>query len=647
MGIVLPYYILIIILCLRVHSLNDVEALLKLKNSFTNSESLNSWDPNTFPCKNKTNVWKGVICVNGVVIGLRLKSMGLSGNIDVDALSNLVGLRTLSFENNHFSGFIPQLNRLSSLKAIYLSDNQFEGNIDPDFFINMGSLKKLWLANNSFSGEIPSSLALLRNLVELHLENNRFSGIVPPLKQPPLERLNLSYNELEGQVPMSLLNFRGGSSFVGNPNLCGVIVRRDCTAMIKGNNHGKPPISPMTSIGDLKHNQEHNNIRQFQGILAIFVSVTVVLLSLVVLAIFIKEKRREKQDIPTSSKPKNKSNEAAVGIDVRGFTNISSSKGSRRRGGSNAGRGDFVIVNVEKGMFGLADLMKASAQVLGNGSMGSAYKAIMGNGLGVVVKRMCELNVLQKGDFDAHIRMLASFKHRNVLPPLAYHFTREEKLVIYEYVPKGSLHYLLHGDRGKVHEELNWATRLKIIKGIVEGLSFLHSQLKSLDIPHGNLKSSNIMITLHNDPLLMDYGFSPLTNPNVITTTLFGYRSPEVIQHNKVSPKCDVYCLGIVILEILTCKFPTQYLNATNGGTDVVQWVASAIEEGREVDVLDPDIVSNSTSCKVSMVKMLHIGADCSEVDDNKRPSLSQAKERVQNIDVHDGGGRDVMALNV
>lgn len=144
------------------------------------------------------------------------------------------------------------------------------------------------------------------------------------------------------------------------------------------------------------------------------------------------------------------------------------------------------------------------------------------------------------------------------------------------------------------------------------------------------------MINVENEPLISDYGFNPMTNPNVATQALFGYRSPEMIQHQaKVSPKCDVYCLGVVILEILTGKFPSQYLNTTKGGTDVVQWVASAIEEGREAELLDPDIIgSQSTSSKDNMVKMLHIGTSCTQSNCDKRPSLIQVKERIQRVDV-------------
>jgi serine/threonine protein kinase len=116
--------------------------------------------------------------------------------------------------------------------------------------------------------------------------------------------------------------------------------------------------------------------------------------------------------------------------------------------GSNNGRGvvgELVIVNNEKSVFGLPDLMKASAEVLGNGVLGSSYKTQMANGVVVVVKRMREMNTLSKSQFNAEIRKLGRLHHPNILTPLAFHYRPDEKLLIYDFVPKGSLLYLLHG----------------------------------------------------------------------------------------------------------------------------------------------------------------------------------------------------------
>ncbi|GAU33006.1 hypothetical protein TSUD_358730 [Trifolium subterraneum] len=451
-------------------SMSEAEALLSLKNSFSNSEALDNWIANTFPCT-EDDQWAGVVCVNGLVTGLRLRGMGLFGKIDVDALVELKGLRTINLMNNSFTGSIPELNRIGFLKAMYLSGNKFSGNIPREYFQRMKSLKKVWLSNNEFTGVIPSSLAEIPQLVELHLENNQFSGNIPNFNNPSLMKIDVSNNNLEGEVPEGLLRFNQ-SSFQGNSGLCGTKIGTICGKPMEQTN----PIGAhnMNNMTELKNN--NNNV----------------------------------------------------------FVNVADKRGM----------GELMMMNDEKGVFGLPDLMKASAEVLGNGGLGSSYKAVMSNGFSVVVKRTRELNGLGKDGFEAEMKRLGRVKHYNVLTPLAYHYRKDEKLVITEYVPRGT---------------------------------------------------------------------------------------PEALKNNKVSPRCDVYCLGVVILEILTGKFPSQYLNTGKGGTDIVQWVASAISEGREVELLDPEISSNKKSLN-EMQQLLHIGAACTESNPQKRLDMFEAIRRIEGI---------------
>ncbi|CAA3032223.1 pollen receptor-like kinase 3 [Olea europaea subsp. europaea] len=105
-------------------------------------------------------------------------NLGVSGKIDVDALVNIIGIRSLSFMSNSFSGPIPEFHRMGALKGLYLSGNQFSGEFPSDYFSTMSGLKKVGLSGNNFTGEIPSSLVQLSHLIELHLENNKFSDSI-------------------------------------------------------------------------------------------------------------------------------------------------------------------------------------------------------------------------------------------------------------------------------------------------------------------------------------------------------------------------------------------------------------------------------------------------------------------------------------
>lgn len=176
-------------------------------------------------------------------------------------------------------------------------------------------------------------------------------------------------------------------------------------------------------------------------------------------------------------------------------------------------------------------------------------------------------------------------------------------------------------------------------------MGYLHTELASSDIPHGNLKSSNVLLSPDYDPLISEYGFSPLINPANAAQELFAYKAPEAAHSGQLSPACDVYCLGIVILEILTGKYPSQYLSNTKGGIDVVQWVASAIADGRESEVFDPEIASSVNSI-VEMKKLLYIGAACTETNPEQRLDMMEAVRRIEEIQV-EGGQGEARAMHV
>lgn len=443
MAAVRPLFLLIFFLLplLSLSAVSETEALLKLKQSFTHADALTSWvtlPANSSPCSAK---WLGVICFDGAITGLHLTGLGLSGKIDVNALHQLRGLRTISFINNSFSGPIPDFHLLGALKSLLLTGNKFSGEIPGDYFSSITSLKKLWLSYNQFTGTIPESVTQLSHLIELHFEHNKLMGRIPEMQQTSLKQLDLSHNMLEGEIPKSLSIF-DENSFKGNEGLCGKPLDKACT--------DKDNETTTSTSSTYKSNTPKNNT-------------TLVLLFLAIIAFLFMffacgtcAKRRD-DDFSVLGREKM----ADDRVDLRQVhvpssncsrgtgTDYSSRKGDSKKGGStNNGKNgvsDLVIVNHEMGGFGLPDLMKAAAEVLGNGGLGSAYKATMANGLSVVVKRMREMNRLQKDGFDEHMMWFGRLRHRNILTPLAYHFRREEKLLVSRYIPKGSLLYVLHG----------------------------------------------------------------------------------------------------------------------------------------------------------------------------------------------------------
>ncbi|KAL6996232.1 Pollen receptor-like kinase 3 [Sarracenia purpurea var. burkii] len=708
LGPSLLCYIFFLITFPMAYSLSESELLIKLMKSFTNAKGIDSWGSGKGPCVvNQT--WVGVTCENGLVSVLRLEGLGLSGKIDVDVLLELKAVRVISFQNNSFSGPIPDLNRLGALKAIFLSGNQFSGEIPSDYFENMQSLKKLWLGGNHFTGEIPASLAKLPNLTELHLENNQFSGQIPAMGQLTLDSIDLSNNRLEGEIPARLQQFNE-SSFKGNSGLCGANIGKSCPETA-------PDLAAMSDIGSNKEKNPSSH-----KIATGLMTAAVVILSVMIIAIFVMSRRQEKFNLLDKENPEDAMEVRVSSASKKDMDSHRKGMGSNRRGSQHGkgGGGDLVLVNEETGVFGLTDLMKAGAEVLGNGAMGSSYKAMMANGMTVVVKRIKDMNKLGKEGFGEEIKRFGRIRHRNVLTPLAYHFRKDEKLsrsvatcdgsgfvaaasmaveagtlekgeggrglgaMIARSVVDGfglvkcispqiqigggrNKNYMYQsgehtaaagrrrrrgerrrgrgrvgseggGDRGPSHAELNWPTRLKIVQGIARGLDHLHTELSSFNLPHGNLKSSNVLLSSDFEPLLVDYGFNQLANQPQAIQTLLAYKSPEVSQTHQVSPKSDVYCLGIIILEILTGKFPSQYLTTGKGGTDVVQWVKSAISEGRESELFDPEI-TNSRKSIGEMERLLRIAAACTESNPDHRPEMGEVVRKIEEIQIEGGGG--------
>lgn len=462
--IILRRILVLLIIFSKAFSIPDTEALLTFKQSITNPEELYTWQPDSQPCISGAlkNNWDGIQCFDGLVTGLRLGNMGLSGKIDIDMLRELPGLRSISIVNNSFSGTIPEFYRLGSLRAIYLSGNQFSGEISDDYFSPMTSLRKVWLSNNKFTGKIPGSLGQLPNLLELHIENNEFIGEIPNFDRTKLNQIDFSNNKLQGDIPDSLIPFKP-DAFIGNPSLCGQNLGLDC-------NHATKPedVHVVTPA-------EHPKNKESEKVLIPVILISLLLfLALIVFGICRRRKSEQfkmleknvgmveavEVQVTSSASKKDDSSNRNVGSKQEGDVSKRATGSSRK--GSNHGKmnsmPEFILVNDEKGVFGLPDLMKAAAEVLGNGGLGSSYKAVLTNGLAVVVKRMRDMNALDKDDFDVHIKRLVRLKHPNLLGPLGYHYRKEEKLLVYEYIPKGSLLYLLHGEIVSMKNfSLNWS----------------------------------------------------------------------------------------------------------------------------------------------------------------------------------------------
>ncbi|OMO61930.1 hypothetical protein CCACVL1_23150 [Corchorus capsularis] len=596
---------------------SEAEILIQFKNSLSNYESaLQNWNAwGSSPCTGNHPNWTGLRCSNGTILGLKLENMGLMGVIDIDTLTGLPLLRTLSFMNNSFDGPLPDVNKLTSLKALYLSYNFFSGEIREDGFANMNALQKVYLARNQFSGNIPKSLAALPRLSQLSLEGNRFQGKIPDFHQKDLEMVNLANNLLEGRIPDSL-SMMDSSLFAGNKDLC-----------------GKP-------LPQCKSSKKRTII-----IIITVVGGSVVSLAAIAAVYYIFSGRTIKSQFKKGQE-KNGSNIGAPRKDARSLC-CKENHGKVLSGSSHYKKLEKAKLHFfrnDREKFELQDLLRASAEVLGSGSFGSSYKAVLLDGRAMVVKRFRQMNNnIGKEEFHEHMGKLGMLYHPNLLTPVAFCYRKEEKLLVFDYVPNCSLASHLHARRAPGQSGLDWPTRLKIIKGVAQGLAYLHRELPSLAVPHGHLKSSNVLLDNNFEPLLTDYGLVPLINKEHAQQFMVAYKSPEFTQYNRTTRKTDVWSLGIMILELLTGKFPVNYLRQGKGGSgnaDLATWVNSVVREEWTGEVFDKDMKATMNG-EGEMLKLLKIGMCCCETNIERRWDLKEAVDKIQELKERDSDMED------
>ncbi|MBA0686549.1 hypothetical protein Goari_014147, partial [Gossypium aridum] len=547
------------------------------------------WNLSSSPC-----TWTGVNCSQNRVVELRLPGMGLSGQLP-SGIGNLTQLQTLSLRFNALSGSIPaDFAKLTSLRNLYLQGNRYSGEI-PLFLFSLQNLIRLNLASNNFTGSIPESVNNLTRLGTLYLENNHLSGSIPDIKVPSLVQFNVSFNQLNGSIPKGLSN-KPQSAFLGN-SLCG------------------KPLVPCNGT-------ESSGSKLSAGAIAGIVigCVLGVLLILILLICLCRRKSGKKMEERDVAPPK----QAVVEIPRDKPAGESDNRSSGLSGVVNkeaksSGIKNLVFFGKASRVFDLEDLLRASAEVLGKGTFGTAYKATLEMGVVVAVKRLKDVTVSEK-EFKEKMEVVGSMDHQNLVPLRAYYFSADEKLLVYDYMPMGSLSSLLHGNRGSGRTPLNWDTRSGIALGAARGIEYLHS--KGPGISHGNIKSSNVLLTTSYEARVSDFGLAQLAGPTLTPNRVDGYRAPEVTDTNKVSQKADVYSFGILLLELLTGKAPTHAL-LNEEGIDLPRWVQSIVREDWTSEVFDVELLRYQ-NVEDDMVQLLQLAINCTAQYPDKRPSMAE-----------------------
>jgi hypothetical protein len=400
-----------------------------------------------------------------------LQYLDLSNNLFTGSLpanfGNFLQVESLLASNNRLVGSIPDtLNTCTHISYLQLGGNMFSGNI-PQSLGKINSLQYgLNLSHNELVGNIPAELGNLVMLQMLDLSFNHLVGSIPAAlgNLTSIQSFNVSYNQLSGPVPDSPIFQRlNASSFVGNTGLCGSDLPNVCPT----SNPLPPPLPPS--------NWQDSNVSTgvIVGIIAAVIGGAVLIILLGACWFC----RRPSALVPVEE------NLSQDPHDLFPKT-------------------DITVSDVIQATGNFSDNTE-----VGRGACGKVYKAVMPSGKVIAVKKLSTQKdgPVQYDSFTAEIMTLGKIRHRNIVKLLGFCSQQGFNLLLYEYMPKGSLGELLSAENC----QLDWDRRYKVALGAAEGLAYLHHDCKP-HIIHRDIKSNNILLDNHFEAHVGDFGLAKL-----------------------------------------------------------------------------------------------------------------------------------------
>ncbi|GJS07426.1 kinase-like domain-containing protein [Tanacetum coccineum] len=522
--------------------------------------------------------------------GLNLAYNRLSGNIPKQLLQLPSLTNFLVFSYNNLSGSIPlEIKDLKMLTGLDLSYNKLSGNITSSLGECI-SLTELYLSGNIFEGIIPPSLSSLGGLHVLDVSQNNLSGKIPQFfdKWKSLEFLNLSFNDFEGEVPVVGV-FANTSAFSvsGNNRLCGGLVKLE---LPKCKERGRQKI-------------------RFPFFILVIVSAPTLLVVLCCVYLLCKKKR--------NSQPSQSSGH----LSAAGFLKVSYNE----------------LLKATDGF--------STKNLIGEGGFSSVYKGNLDSDDGkfVAVKVLHLQNQGAHKSFVAECEAWRNIRHRNLLKIITSCSSvdlqgNDFKALVYEFMPNGSLHDWLHSTANT--SKLNLVQRINILIDVATALDYLHNQCHTT-IVHGDLKPSNILLDDDMVAHVGDFGLARLlgtelnTNSSTGVKGTIGYTPPEYGIGSEMTICGDVYSFGILLLEVMTGKKPTD--DMFNDGLSLHKFAYMALLD-HVIDVIDGDAIvmqiteANAKKVEECLAATMKIGVSCSLDSPPQRLKIEIVVNELQHI---------------
>ncbi|KAL6899296.1 hypothetical protein ACP4OV_005954 [Aristida adscensionis] len=268
---------------------------------------------------------------------------------------------------------------------------------------------------------------------------------------------------------------------------------------------------------------------------------------------------------------------------------------------------------------------------LGRGGHATVYKGILEDNKAVAVKRSKIMNVAETKEFVQEIIILSQINHKHVVRLLGCCLEVEVPILVYEFIPNGTLFHLIHGDHSK--QPVSLEVRLRIAQESAEALAYMHLSTNR-PIVHGDVKSLNILIGENYEGKVTDFGASRMLPKDsvqfmAIVQGTMGYLDPEYLQEQKLTDKSDVYSFGVVLLELIAGK-KAIISEGPEKGKGLASVFLEAMRENRAEEILDPSIIGKG------MAELLHevaeLARQCLSMTGKERPSMTQVADKLKAI---------------
>nr|KYP73189.1 putative LRR receptor-like serine/threonine-protein kinase At4g20940 family [Cajanus cajan] len=539
---------------------------------------------------------------------LRLTALKVSNNSLDGFLPPILGtypeLKEIDLSLNQLSGFLlPSFFTSTKLINLNLSNNKFSGSIpiqfqpptDPLVSAENFSLVSLDLSHNNLSGILPSDMSRLHNLAYLNLCSNKLEGTIPDDLPDELRVLNVSFNNLSGVVPQNLKQFPESAFHPGN------------TMLIFPNSQFAPKDS--SNLGLREHWLHKKSAARISLIACLVAGAFVMALADLGHSELVKHEEGTSSPMSILS-PSNPSSSKSHQFENPGSLRVSSP--DKLIGDLHIFDGSLVLTAEE--------LSCAPAEVIGRSCHGTLYKATLDSGHALAVKWLRDGITKGKKELAREIKKLGTIKHPNLVSIQGYYLgpKEHEKLIISNYMNAQSLDIYLHEAEKRNLHPLYLDERLRVAIEVARCLHYLHEEKA---MPHGNLKSTNILLqTPNRNVLLTDYSLHRIltaagTAEQVLNAGALGYRPPEFTKSSKPCPSLtsDVYAFGVVLLELLTGRNSGEIVSGIPGVVDLTDWVRFLAEQDRSSHCFDRSLVDKHNGERASRIldEMLKVALRC------------------------------------